>query len=195
MKISIKNTGICNAQKIRIDRPQWGYTSYIPEVFAQLSYSDAGFMVKFTVMENEPLCNITENFGNIHFDSCVEVFANFAPNHSNRYMNIEVNAIGTVKAAIRTCREDYEYLVNDIESLEIKTEILNDLWSVEYKIPETLLKRLYPGFSMETCKYIEANIYKCGEKTEKEHYLALFDLDPNRPDFHNPECFRRIDLV
>lgn len=196
MELKIKNESVDNAEKIYINRPQWGFTKYIPEVYVRLSYDNDGFNVKFTVMESEPLCEKTENFSDIHEDSCVEFFAKFDPENSKRYMNFEVNAIGTVKAMIRYSREDFERLSpDDIEQLDIKTEIFENYWTVSYKVKAGLLERMYSGFSMEKCKYIEANFYKCGNNTKIKHYLSVFDVGCEKPDFHRPEYFGRINLV
>ena len=86
MEINIKNTDIYNSERIPINRPQWGYSKYIPNVYVQVTYNDAGFDVKFTVEEANPLCEKTKNFTNIHEDSCVEFFAKFDPEHSNKYI-------------------------------------------------------------------------------------------------------------
>ena len=75
MEITIKNTDVTNAEKINIDKPQWGYTDYIPNVYVQVVYNPKGFNVKFTVEEANPLCEVTENFSNIHEDSCVTGFS------------------------------------------------------------------------------------------------------------------------
>lgn len=195
MEFNIKNTGLESAEKIKIDRPQWGYTEYVPNVYVQLTYNETGFDVKFTVEESNPLCEKTENFGNIHEDSCVEFFAMFDPENSDKYINFEVNAIGTVKAAIRTCREDFQFLSQeDIESLNIKTEISEEFWTVSYHISADLLEKLYPKFNVKKCNYIMANFYKCGNKTAVEHYLSLFEINCAKPDFHRPEYFGRINL-
>lgn len=196
MEINIKNIGVESAEKIKIDRPQWGYTEYVPNVYVQIAYNETGFDVKFTVEESNPLCEKTENFGNIHEDSCVEFFVKFDPENSDKYMNFEINAIGTVKAAIRTCREDFIFLSQeDIESLNIKTEILENSWTVSYHISAELLKKLYPKFNIKKCNYIMANFYKCGNNTDIKHYLSLFDLKCEKPDFHKPEYFGKINLI
>ena len=55
MEINIKNIGVESAEKIKIDRPQWGYTEYVPNVYVQIAYNETGFDVKFTVEESKPL--------------------------------------------------------------------------------------------------------------------------------------------
>ena len=196
MEITIKNTDVTNAEKINIDKPQWGYTDYIPNVYVQVVYNPKGFNVKFTVEEANPLCEVTENFSNIHEDSCVEFFVKFDPKHSNKYINFEINAIGTVKAAIRTSRENFNFLSQkDIENLNIKTEISENCWTVSYHISAELLEKLYPHFNMDKCDYIMANFYKCGDNTKIKHYLSLFDVKCEQPDFHRPEYFGKISLV
>lgn len=194
--MEIKKGNVNSAEKIWIDRPQWGYRDYVPGVFVQITYDDMGFYVKFTVEEKEPLAEKTEHFSNVHEDSCVEFFAKFDPEHSDKYINIEVNANGATKAAIRTDRENSAYLsLADIEDMEVNAQVLEDCWTVSYRIPSQMLERLYPEFRMKDCKYIKANFYKCGNLTKIKHYVSLFDLGCPKPDFHRPEYFGRMDIV
>ena len=166
--MEIKKGNVNSAEKIWIDRPQWGYRDYVPGVYAQITYDDMGFYVKFTVEEK----------------------------HSDKYINIEVNANGATKAAIRTSRENSTYLsLADIEKLKVSTQIAENYWTVSYQVPAEMLERLYPDFRMKDCKYIKANFYKCGNLTKIKHYVSLFDLGCPKPDFHRPEYFGRMDIV
>jgi len=107
MEVNIKNVKLESAGKIWINRPQWGCTEYIPGVYVQIAYDETGLDVKFTAEEKDPLVKKTEHFSNVHQDSCMEFFAKFDPEHSDKYMNFAVNAIGTIKATIRTSRENF----------------------------------------------------------------------------------------
>lgn len=196
MTVSIKKQEIEDAEKIYLDKVLWGYTKYTPKVYAQIIYNDLGFEIKFTVHESEPLTEKTQHCDNIHEDSCVEFFANFDPEHSNKYMNFEVNANGIMKAAIRTDRQNFNFLsLEDIADLNIETMIEEESWSVSYKIKTSLLQKFYPEFDIKKSRYIKANLYKCGEKTKIKHYLSLYELKCENPDFHRPEYFGIINLI
>ncbi len=43
---------------------------------------------------------------------------------------------------------------------------------------------LFPGYALAPGTVIRANCYKCGDLTEKEHYLSWNPVDHPTPDFH-----------
>lgn len=36
---------------------------------------------------------------------------------------------------------------------------------------------------------MKANVYKCGDETDKPHYGLWSIVRSTKPDFHNPDCF------
>lgn len=191
----IKKTKIENADKFPINNIQWGYTGYNNEVYAQISYDDKGFNVKFTVCERNPLRNKTKHFEHVHLDSCVEFFVNFTPEKSDKYINFETNANGVMNTAFRRSRFDSVNLeLKEIEEFDITPEIHEDYWTVSYKIGFDFIKKYYPEFDIKNCKYIKGNLYKCGEETAIEHYISYFPVGCDTPDFHRPEYFGKIEV-
>ena len=190
MEIVIKNEPLEEAQKIRVDYPNWGFDEYLPETIAQVAYDETGFWVKFVVKEANPQIDRTQHQTNVCQDSCVEFFVNFDPEHSDKYLNIEVNAIGTVNSALRTDIHHYVPLSNEeIASFQIKPFIHEKEWGVVYHISEAFIQTKYPKFKMEKCKYIKANMYQCGNEHMPKHRLSLFPVLSEKPSFHLPEFF------
>ena len=190
MEITIKNEPIEQAQKIKVDYPNWGFEEYLPETTAQIAYDETGFLVKFVVKEANPQIDRTQHQKDVCNDSCVEFFANFDPEHSDKYINFEVNAIGTVNAGFRSDRLNSVPLSQgEIEGLNIKPYIDEEEWGVLYHISVAFLQSKYPGFTMENCKYIKANMYQCGNEYMPKHRLSLFPVKTETPDFHRPEYF------
>lgn len=190
MEIVIKKQPIEEAEKIKIEYANWNMTEYLPETYAQIVYDETGFTVKFVVKEANPQTDRKQHLDPVSLDSCVEFFANFDPEHSNKYINFEVNAIGKMYSAFRTDRYDPERLtIEEIEGLCIKTTMEKEEWSATYHIGEAFLQKKYPGFTMEKCKYIKGNLYQCGNENKPEHYLSLFPVGTEKPDFHRPEYF------
>ena len=37
-----------------------------------------------------------------------------------------------------------------------------------------------------------ANFYKCGDETQKPHYLSWNPVKTSKPDFHRPEYFGKL---
>lgn len=191
----IKNVEINNADKFYINKPQWGYDGYKNEVFAQIAYDGEGFTVKFTIGEGNPRRTKTKHFEFVHLDSCVEFFANFDPENSDKYINFETNANGAMNVGFRSDRYNTVPLTEkEVESFCITLAIKENYWTVEYKIGFSFIKKYYPDFDINSCKYIKGNLYKCGEETEINHFLAYFDVNCPTPDFHRPEFFGKIEV-
>jgi len=191
----IKKIPLEKSEKIYVKNALWGYTRYTPEVFVNIVYDDEGFIVKFNVNEKNPTRTKTEHFEFVHEDSCVEFFVNFDPENSDKYINFETNANGVMNVAFRSDRYDFKRLeISEIESFNITPEIKEDYWTITYKIGFDFIKKYYPGFDIDKVKYIKGNIYKCGDKTPIEHYMSYFEVKCEKPDFHRPEYFGRIDI-
>ena len=196
MSVCIKNQPLAEADKIVLDKVNWGFTEYTPCVHARIVYDITGFDVEFYVKESNPLREKTEHFQSVSEDSCVEFFVKFDPENSDEYINFEVNANGIMRADVRTDRYNFKSLtLEDVESLNITPDIKEDHWTVRYKIGIDLVKKYYPGFDIDKCKYLLGNLYKCGSKTKTRHYMTLFELKCEKPDFHRPEYFGVIELA
>ena len=196
MELKIQSQPIEQAEKFSVAHVNWNLDQYTPEVYAQVVYDETGFDVKFVIKESDPQTNWKNHLDPVCRDSCVEFFINFDPEHSDKYINFEVNAIGVMNVALRSDRYNYEHFsMEDIESLHITPVIEAEQWSVSYHVGLPLLQKKYPGFKMENCTYVKANMYKCGDDRRPKHYLSLFPVGTEGPDFHRPEYFGVIRLV
>lgn len=191
----IKSTAIEDADIFALNHKLWGSDFYDIPVYAQIAFQEQGFLVKFTVKEKNPRREQTEHLSFVHEDSCVEFFVNFLPEHSDHYINFEVNAAGAMNVAFRTDRHNCVPLtLDEINSFQITPEIHNDFWSVQYTIGYDFIKKYYPGFDIADCDYIIGNLYKCGDKTARAHYVTYFKVDTEQPDYHRPEYFGKLWL-
>ena len=188
--LEIRNDNICDADKWKLENKLWGSEDYHIPVVSQVVYDEEGFIVKFTVEESDPLREKKNHLEFVHEDSCVEFFANFLPETSEKYINFEVNALGCMNVAFRSNRTDGVPLkIEEIENFHIHTEIEENFWRVTYKIGYDFIKRYYPEFDIDSCAYIRGNFYKCGNKTEMKHYLSYFKINLEQPNFHCPGFF------
>ena len=187
----IERNNIDKAPKLFIDKDPWNYDDYKAEVFVQLVRTDNSVEVKFTVKESNPMREKTKNFQLVNQDSCVEFFANFDPENSDRYINFEMNANGVMNAAFRKDRyeSDGDLKEEEIPMLNIRTNIYEDYWTAEFSIGFDFIKRYFPKFNAGKGTQIKGDFFKCGDLTECEHYLTHFDVKAPAPDFHRPECF------
>ena len=69
-----------------------------------------------------------------------------------------------------------------------------DGWEAYYTFPMSFVHLFFPGCQFYPGKKLRANLYKCGDFTVQEHYIAWNPMDPNRPDYHLPEYFGEMTL-
>ena len=123
-------------------------------------------------------------------DSCLEFF--FMPEDEDRYFNFEINPNGCLYIGFGRGREDSTalYRENMRQLFGIRTERTPDGWEAFYRIPLSFLRLFMPDFAFEGS--LRANVYKCGDLTEREHYLSWNPVASETPDFHRPADFGRM---
>ena len=174
----------------------WAEFPYAPEVSFRLAYSDKAVAVMFAVTEDHVRGIAMENNGPVWEDSCVEFFIMSAD--GKHYVNFEMNCVGTLLAARRTSRHDAVHFDDaTIAAIRHFTSLPHEAtdskgagqswWAVEV-IPFEVL-----GFEGKP-ESLRANIYKCGDKCEKPHFLSWSPIGLPSPDFHCPEWFGEIVL-
>jgi hypothetical protein len=97
---------------------------------------------------------------------------------------------------VGSCRADSVRVLpkNEDTLLQKKAARTADGWEVFYRIPVSFLRSLFPGYAFVPGTVIRANCYKCGDLTEKEHYLSWNPVDHPTPDFHRPCDFGAMIL-
>lgn len=169
---------------------------YKPEVSFRAAYSDKSLAILFEVTEDHLRGAALEDNGPVWEDSCVEFFI-LAPD-GKHYTNIEMTCIGTILAALRTSRHDPEHFEADrLGKIRHFTSLPHEAidsrgegqswWAIEVIPFESL------GFQ-EKPKSLRANIYKCGDKCDKVHFLSWSPIGLPSPDFHCPDFFGEIVL-
>ncbi len=168
---------------------------YCPKIVFSATYSDKGFHAHFDAYEKNPRATKTQHLELVNNDSCLEWFMNFDPIHTDRYFNFEMNANGIANIAFRKDRYDKMPLtVEDIESMDIKTEIFEDYWTLDYTVPFELIKKYIPDYEFKTGLEHPANVYKCGDETEFPHFGCWCMVNREKPDFHIPSYFGRMTI-
>lgn len=189
---------------LAIENYPWDSNGYKPETKVQLFYTENDIMVKFTSCESKVRVEIDQINGPVYQDSCVEFF--FMPNkeEDESYFNIEVNAAGVYILQVGEINTERELIYNIPDTLlNIKTSINKKNymeydnykpWTVEYKIPFSFIRDYIKGFEPKSGHKILGNFYKCGSKTEYNHYGCWKYIKYHKPSFHRPECFGEIIL-
>ena len=179
----------------KIENFLWDNNGYEPETIITIGYDDGGYHVHCVSYETEIRRVQTEHNTEVFKDSCMEIFMQFDPKKDERYINIEVNPNGAAYSAISACREISEKIQPEIIStLNIKTQIYEDRWEIEYYIPVEYIKRVIPSYTHKKGNVIRGNFYKCGNNAKYPHHGCLNKIDWEKPDFHRPEFFVEFEL-
>lgn len=180
-----------------VDNVGWpGTFPYKPEVGLRLGHTDKAILVRFDVREKNAKAVTLVSNGPVWEDSCVEFFVKLPGD--THYQNFETNCIGVGLAARRTGRNDADHfdeekmkLVKRRSSMPCQAVDMHGdcRWSVELEVPFCVL-------GSETCpEVLEANFFKCGDKTQERHFLTWNPIPTPAPDFHRPEYFGRLNLL
>lgn len=177
-----------------IDCVNWKEYPYKPSVTVRLGYSSSALAILFEVEENHVRAVTMDDCGPVWEDSCCEFFV--ADSAGKGYFNFEINCIGTLLAAKRRSRDDFEFLPqSQLEKIQRFSSLphvpvdsigMGQKYWVAEVIPFSVL-----GLS-EAPKSIKANFYKCGDKCTEPHFLSMAPIDHPSPNFHCPEFFREI---
>ena len=178
----------------RVDCVNWKEYPYKPLVTIRLGYSSSALAILFEVEEKHVRAVTMNDYGPVWEDSCCEFFV--ADSEEKGYFNFEINCIGTLLAAKRRSRDDFEFLpqsqlkkiqrFSSLPHVPINSIGMGQKYWVAEVIPFSVLG-LY-----EAPKSIKANFYKCGDKCNEPHFLSMAPIDHPSPNFHCPEFFREI---
>ena len=183
-----------------IDCYRW-LTGYAPRATAQLVYVEGeAFVLRMTCRENAPRAVCTEYNQPVYTDSCLEFFAIW-DNTSDRYVNMEMNARGTLLSNIGADRHG-RTPIRDLcgEIFPVTGEMADGAWTVTATVPLSMLASLYGTDAAVLADKLTAgyafrgNFYKCGDNTEIPHYGMWNPVGTEKPDFHRPEYFGTLIL-
>jgi hypothetical protein len=141
--------------------------------------------------EEHPVrCEVKEQGGPVHLDSCLEFFINFSPESSDSYFNFELNPLGILHLAIGPGRGNRKLLA--LEGSASPQAIATESgWSVFFSIPHSFIHSSFPDYKPDAAKPL-ANFYKCGDNTQHPHFGCWSEVKTPEPDFHRPEFFAPI---
>ena len=173
----------------RVETENWEGITKVHNVIAQLLYSEKGLHVRMETDEKPLRITQTERNSAVCEDSCMEFF--FKGNKdSDKYMNFEFNAMGTMYLNFRTGRYDGEPPVENADYFGVQSTITPEKWVLFYTIPFEFLEKYFGSYTKEML----GNFYKCGDLTGKKHYQTFYPINTVKPDFHRPEFFGKIVL-
>jgi len=155
----------------------------------KLLHNDEKIFIYFKTDETQLRAVQIERNSQVCEDSCMEFF--LAPDKDDeRYFNFEINPIGTLLLYKCTRRIEMIPVEVDEKIFNIKTVITNNGWELYYEIPFAFIKEHF----LKISSVMHANFYKCGEKTNPEHYGCWSNIPEYPYDFHTPEYFGELLL-
>ena len=182
--------GLEKAHSLLIDQWFEGISDYKPLCTAQLVYlKGEGFLARLYCREAEPRVTVACEDGPVYKDSCLEWFCNFAPERSDIYMNMEVNAAGRMLCRLGSGRQNRQPLPETAPRPRVCASREEGGWSLELFVPLATVKAVWGKEDFASGDTIKANFYKCGDETEHLHYGMWSRCETEKPDFHRPEFF------
>jgi len=178
---------------------------HFPETSVKLQYDNENIYVIFKVLDKYVKAVEKNTNGKICLDSCVEFFFSPGPDTDRGYFNFEANCNGVflfeyhtdggkINAFVKP--EDYKQ-VKIVRSLErnVEQEISEPVeWSLEYRIPISVLNKYMKVEKPSPGLTWRANFYKCADNTSHPHWLTWAPVNYPKPKFHLPEFFGRIEF-
>jgi hypothetical protein len=198
------------------EKPQWKSVEAIqlnfsmgsrpkfrPMVLIKMAYDPDNLYLIFKVEDQFVRC-ITQHYnGPVWEDSCVEFFFSADQGSFEKYFNLEINCGGTPLMYYNLIpRKDFKIVADeDLSNLKIahsmpkvvENEIIEPVrWTIECKIPVSLLSKYGKILNPSPGVIWKANFYKIADKTSNPHYLTWSLVEQVIPDFHLPEFFGKL---
>ena len=200
-KAEIKRMGVT----VSVDKINWEEYSYQPNVQLFLGYSGTHLWLLFEVKNDFFRAKSLVDQEAVWEDSCVEFFMsvkmdNFESNplpEEVLYRNFEFNAVGTCLSAYGSSSDREMLTADEMKHILRFPGLINkklpeegDIfdWEMGIAIPLNLL-------GIGSGSSFRANFYKCGDLTQKPHFLSWRRVESESPDFHLPQFFGEVELV
>jgi len=182
-----------NIPAIQIENQPW-FTVEGIAMEHRVCYDENGLYVYQRCREKNVRAEVKDDFGSVCTDSCMEFF--FAPvSGDDRYINFEINPNGALCLGIGLGRNDRITLIPKApkELFRIETGRTEDGWFVKYAVPNCFISTLYFGFKgFKKGMEMGANVYKCGDMTERRHYITWNPTTSPTPDYHRSCDFGKM---
>lgn len=171
---------------------------YAPEVRFRMFHTGAWLMLRFDVEERYTAALVTEDYGEVWTDSCVEFFIAL---DDSGYYNFETTCIGRMLLCYRKSRtEGVEPSAEALAGVKRYTTFPagvpfaeregDNRWSLTLDIPpQSLFRHKLTDWSGAEAR---VNLFKCGDKLSHPHFLSWRPIRAENPDFHRPEFFAEV---
>lgn len=158
---------------------------------AQICYDDTGIWVHLRAYVKEIRAVEQGPYGMPCEDSCLEFF--FQPvAGDDRYINLEFNSNGCYYFGTGTGIDDLMRMLpegngENLFSHEIART--DDGWEIFYQIPYSVIRRIFPSFTVTPGMTIRANCYACSDLSTPSYYLSWSEVLREPFTFHRSSHF------
>lgn len=177
-----------------IDTHLW---SDVPAIVpsAQAAWDEDALYIRLQAIEPSIRREYTGDWDSVCEDSCLEFF--FCPEaDGQRYFNFEGNPNGALYVGFGNPGDDRCRLLHENRKvIQAKPFEIPGGWGLELRIPVSFVRIFVPEFKLYSGLSLRANFYKCGDKTEKKHYIAWNPVEHPHPCFHLPQFFGELKLL
>ena len=181
-----------------IDCNPWPVYQANADAKFSMAHNGQSILLKYIIAEKYLLANEKTN-GNIHNDSCVELFIAF---DNNGYYNLEFNCLGFTKIGYGTSRHGRRLLpVDVIKQLSFSSKInsnstINTNTGFDWEIMLVIPKEIFTKHQIVSFHNLKAkgNFYKCGDGLPQPHFLTWNRIEAEKPDFHRKEFFGELEF-
>lgn len=172
----------------------WG-GSYRPEAYCEAEMDKEALRFHLWCLEPSPQVKYYKTNDPVYLDSCLEVFLNPWPSITNVYLNLEMNAVGTLLLQKGPSREGREFLQPTLDNYPcVRAGRISGGWEIWLTVPIVFLNDQYSDVPLGARLTPIGNFYQCcGEPNER--YACWARIDTERPDFHRPEFFQSIPFA
>lgn len=189
------------ADKAVIDCYPWDQNGYRPKTEADVVYDAGGLHVLLLSWEKSIMATREKQNDAVYRDSCMEFFFKPNPEKDGRYLNFELNPLGTLTLGLGGDRHD-RIRLTEREIFQIRASVTKDnlknyagpYWSVQFTIPFEFIEKHFGKLDFRSGTKMTGNFYKCAEDTEYPHHGCWNKIVSKAPDFHRPEYFGDLIL-
>ncbi|MGL4293894.1 MAG: carbohydrate-binding family 9-like protein [Bacteroidales bacterium] len=193
---SLMENDAFNLETLTLDQTNWPDAfPYKPVVNVKIAHNGLEMLLHFSVKEKNTMAKVRQDNGQVWTDSCCECFLSF---DDSGYYNLEVNCIGTALFAYRETKENATHAPTEIMNTirryaSLGTNPFDEIkgdnnWTLTIAIPaKTFFAHKIQSFEEAEAKI---NIYKCGDNLSEPHFVSLFPIKTEKPNFHVPAFFK-----
>ncbi len=171
-----------------------------PKVQAKAAYDDHYLYLIWKVEDQFVLARRTKHQQDVCRDSCVEFFFTTGSDPEERgYFNLETNCAGLKLFGAHVMgSKDEKFTAQDFAGVVTATSLKGPIdpeivkpttWTLEYKIPLSLLEKFAKIERPKPGVTWRANFYKCADDASHPHWLTWSPVTNTKPSFHLPKYF------